>query len=214
MLENASLELKTLILLDFTRKLVIATSPMVFLREKEKQNKIKEVEKIKERKFEKVQIKAINQIQSASPIQNFRAPVARQRLPPRLKIPEARLPPQFGYLKPVATTEVILDLGKLNPLIADPAIVVIESNGPDQQIIVRGSMGTMPVEIILTKEEIDKIIQTFSEKSKIPTVEGVTKIVLGRFVLSAIISKDAGSRFIIKKMPLIQQKITNQMPKR
>jgi len=61
-----------------------------------------------------------------------------------------------------------------------------------------------PTNIILTEQEISEIIQTFSKKSKIPAGEGAVKIVFGQYELSAIISEEHGSRFIIKKIPPAQ----------
>ncbi|MEJ2268006.1 MAG: hypothetical protein P8X70_02940 [Nanoarchaeota archaeon] len=61
-------------------------------------------------------------------------------------------------------------------------------------------MGVKPTGIILNKKEIDKVIKTFSEKSMIPIHEGVFRVVVGRLILSAIISEVTGSKFIIKKM--------------
>lgn len=200
MLENSSEELKTLVLLEFTRTLIIGTSPTVFL--KERQRPIRKTKKEKFREIIKSKIPQEIKTELPRPITSAPTPTTITTRPqPSLKVPETRLPSQFAYLRPYATTEIELDLGKLNPLLADPGVSVIESNGPDQQIIVRGRMGTKPTGMILTKEEIDKIIQTFSEKSKIPVGEGATKIVLGKFMLSAIISQESGSRFILKKIP-------------
>jgi len=215
MLENSSEELKVLVLLEFTRTLIIGTSPTVFLKEIEKQKPIRKTKREKFIEIVKSRIPELTEeISRAKPLAVIKArreqrkyitkPLTKTFPPipkPLLRVPETRLPPQFAYLRPTATTEIELDIGKLNPLLADPGVNVIESNGPNQQIIVKGRMGTKPTGITLTKEEIDKIIRTFSEKSKIPVGEGVTNIVLGRFILSAIISKEAGSRFIVKKMP-------------
>jgi len=116
-----------------------------------------------------------------------------------LIIPEPKLPPHLQYLKPVPR-DIKIDLEKLNPLIKDPAVRVIECNGPDEHIFVRGSMGAKPTNIILSKEEIIKVIKEFSETSKIPINEGVYRVVAGRLILSAIISEVVGSKFMIKKM--------------
>ncbi|GAI79041.1 unnamed protein product, partial [marine sediment metagenome] len=51
---------------------------------------------------------------------------------------------------------------KLNPLIQDPLVRVIECNGSEENIVVKGSMGTKPTAIILSKEETDHIIKKFS----------------------------------------------------
>lgn len=196
MLENSSVELKTLVLLNFTKRLIISKNPLVFLVKHESpKTKIGEfVEKVKEK---------IPKIAEKFPEPTINAPrqIFAQRPAPVLRVPETRLPPQFAYLRPYATTEIELDLEKLNPLLADPAVKVIESNGPDQAVIVKGGMGTKPTNIILSEQEINQIIQTFSKKSKIPAGEGFTKIVFGKYVLSAIVSKESGSKFIITKLP-------------
>jgi len=116
-----------------------------------------------------------------------------------LYIPEPQLPPHLQYLRPTPT-EMEIDLWKINPLVKDPAVRVIECNGPDEHIVVSGAMGTKPTDIILSKEDISRIINRFSEVSKIPVSEGVYRIVVGRLNLSAIISEVIGSKFIIKKM--------------
>lgn len=116
-----------------------------------------------------------------------------------LIIPEPKLPPHLQYLKPVPRN-IKIDLEKLNLLIKDPAVKVIECNGPDEHVFVRGNMGVKPTNTILSKEEIDKIIKKFSEISKIPAQEGIYRVVVGRLILSAIISEVVGSKFMIKKM--------------
>ena len=207
MLENSSVELKTLVLLNFTKRLIISKNPMGFFLVKQELPKTKKeefVEKIKKignfeslsENFgqEKIKIQTQRKISLQRPIQT--API--------LKIPETRLPPQFAYLRPYATNEIDLDLGELNPFLADSAVNVIESNGPDKAVIVKGGMGTKPTNVILSEQEINNIIQIFSKKSKIPAGEGFTKIVLGKYVLSAIVSKETGSKFIITKLPSVR----------
>lgn len=116
-----------------------------------------------------------------------------------LMIPQTTLPPHLQYLKPVPK-DIQINLEKLNPLIKDPAVKIIECNGPDEHIIVKGKMGVRPTNIVLGKEEINKIITTFSQASHIPIHEGIYKVVAGRLILSAIVSQVVGSKFMIKKM--------------
>ena len=114
-------------------------------------------------------------------------------------IPVQRLPQNLQYIRPIPTS-TSLDLGKLNPFAKDPTIISIECRGEDEKIIVKGSMGERNTGVVLNKEEIDGIINTFSEASRIPTMEGVYKVAVGRFVFSAIISEVVSSKFIIKKI--------------
>ena len=125
------------------------------------------------------------------------APPLRSR--PPLVIPEYPLPPNLQYLRPIPRN-IKIDLGKLNPIIQDQNVKTIECNGPDENIVVRGNMGSRTTNLIISKEEIDQILQTFSQISKIPVHEGVVKIVVGKLILSAIVSDIVGSKFIIRKM--------------
>lgn len=117
----------------------------------------------------------------------------------KLTIPETRLPEHFQYLKPSPSNEYV-DVGKLNPLIKDPMVNVIECKGPDENIVVTGTMGTKNTGIILNKDEINEIVNNFSRAAKIPVHEGVFKVVVGRLIFMAIVSEIIGSRFTIKKM--------------
>ncbi len=127
-------------------------------------------------------------------------PITQQVAKPSLFIPEPKLPTHLEYLKPTPTkTGIEIELGKLNPLIKDPAVRIIEAN-PDEKVTVTGTMGTKPTDIILSKEDINRVINKFSEISKIPVTEGVYKVVAGNLILSAVISDVIGSRFILKKM--------------
>ena len=118
---------------------------------------------------------------------------------PVLRIPRPKLPPRFQYLKPIPTN-VEIDLGKLNPLAKDPLVKNIECNGPNQNIIVEGTMGRKKTQIILNRREIDEMIYKFSKTAKIPIYEGVFRVVVGKFIFSAIISEVIGSKFIIRKI--------------
>ncbi len=121
----------------------------------------------------------------------------RKKIP--LKIPEHVLPETVSYLKPTPTSEQI-DLGKLNILLNDPLVKIIECNGPDENIFVGGIMGRKPTAIKLSKEEIQDMVEKFSSVTKIPLHEGLFKAALGNVVLSAVVSEIAGIKFVIRKI--------------
>lgn len=116
-----------------------------------------------------------------------------------LWMPDVNLPPHIQYLKPVPINKSI-DLGKLNPLINNPMVKRIECYGANENIGVKGGMGAKKTAIVLTKEEIEDIINRFSKETKIPVQEGIYKVVSGRLVLLAVISSVAGIKFTINKM--------------
>lgn len=126
-------------------------------------------------------------------------PVSRP-IPRRpLVIPEPKLPSHLEYLQPIPSANVEIDLPKINPLIKDPAVRTIEGN-PGENAIVTGTMGIKPTNIFLSKDDIDAVINKFSEASKIPATEGIYRVVVGNLIFSGIISEVIGSRFVIRKM--------------
>ncbi len=204
--EEFSLENKKYFLLKFTKELIKASSKESFFElktilnknQEEKQEKIeKPLTNLQTTKNRHIKVNPFPIIEKVKKIE--KPPKLIKKPIKRLVIPEYKLPPTFQYLRPVFT-KTDIDLGKLNPLIKDPMIREIQCNGPGKNIIVRGSMGEKNSNIILTKEEIDFILDTFSKKARIPVHEGVTKIIVGNLVLSAVISKVIESKFIIKKM--------------
>ncbi len=108
------------------------------------------------------------------------------------------LPNRFKDLRPVRENQLI-NLGKLNVLLNDPNVRSIECPGAGTSVFVNGSMGRKPTNIILSKEEVDNVIQTFSENAKIPVEEGIFKVAYGGLVLTATVSS-SGSSFLIKKI--------------
>lgn len=190
-------------LVEFTEELINNYRKISFRKIAEREERVKEeVKKIELLKHkptitEKLGKKEIRKIPTAK--MPFFPRMKIRGMPLTLKIPEPRLPPQFSYLAPTPTGEEI-DLGKLNPLIRDPLVKIIECNGADEHTIVQGTMGRKPTAIILNKEEIDDIIGKFSEAAKIPVNKGIYRVVVGRLIFSAIISDIISSKFIIKKM--------------
>ena len=112
----------------------------------------------------------------------------------RIKIPET-----IKDILPVPTNEPI-DLGALNPLIADPTINLIECESPNNYVTIRRLRNeTRTINMKLTENEIEEIIKKFARLSKIPFENGPFKAAVGKLVISAVVS-DAGSSFVITKI--------------
>ncbi len=210
MIKNSSKDFKRKFLLAFTNQLIRAHTPRYFLDQQIK-GRIKEVDQ--EKQSQETKFKTLKELKKEVP-ELFNKPYFKRTQEIRetpmkiLRIPEPKLPPHLQYLRPTAKSDVKINLGKLNPLLADPQVKSIECNGENQKVIVRIPQ-PKPANIQLTKEEIDNIIDKFEQESKIPADEGFYRVAVGALVFSAIISDLTGSRFLIKKIP--QQK---QMPQR
>jgi len=188
-------------LLKFTEHLIRNSAPsgLFELEETIKEEKKDISEKIKR------EIKKIEKPSPKDSLTKTLPMIRRREIPLRtLRIPETMLPQRLQYLKPSPTnTEV--ELGKLGVLVKDPMVRTIECNGEDEPIIVSGGMGTKKTGIVLSKQEIEQVLQKFSETAKIPLQHGVVKIVAGRLILLAIVSNVISSKFVIKKMTYSQR---------
>ncbi len=200
LLKNTSKEFRKSFFLEFTRQLIKATNPSIFF---ELTEQIKE-ETLEEKEERAKQDKRIKQLikdkeKARQPLFSQRKrEIPRQRMPRVLTMPKPRLPAHLRYLRPTSTN-LQIDLGKLNILIKDRAVQSIECNGPDEKIMVRVP-SLKPSTIILSKIEIDEIVNKFSKISKIPSDSGFFRVVVGNLIFSAVVSEMTGSKFIIKKM--------------
>jgi len=204
-MENPSTDFKKFFLLTFTKELIKHSEG----RDIKKLQRIIELEEnIKKEKIpstfviqgiypqKKITETSPTQIKPSTLIKPSFKQIKRRQ---PLFITEPKLPAHLEYLKPIPSGNIGVELFKIDSLIKDPAVKIIEGN-PDENVIVSGTMGTKPTGIFLNKEDINRIVNQFSENSKIPVNEGIYRIVLGNLIFSAIISDVIGSRFVIKKM--------------
>ncbi len=96
---------------------------------------------------------------------------------------------------------------KLNFLIRDPAVTEIECAGSDKPILVKKADVVQRTKAILSIEEIYELIAEFSQKTKIPVIEGTFKAALDNLILTAILSETLGPRFILQKKNPFQEGI-------
>jgi len=151
-------------------------------------------------------------------IKHLRKPPKKQRIIPLLHMKKsqpifskqmfaqqkAQIPPQIKALKevrPVAQERPQgLALGRLEPLVKDLSVQSIECPGPGKNVLVKKYNKINVTKIIMSKSEIDEIIDNFSKNAMIPVVGGILKAAVGDLVISAVISEYVGSRFILNKI--------------
>jgi len=199
MLNKTSEDFKVNFLLEFTKELIrnSETGTINRLRDivKEEETESKEEIAYKMQPLEKKVGREVISLEKKIPKPIF----FKSGQIPVLRIPEPNLPLRLQYLQPTPIP-VEIDLGKLNILLKDKNVDIIECNGPNQELIVRGSLGVKKTDISLTRDEIATIIHLVAQESKIPLEEGIFRVAVGRIIFLAIISKVIGSKFIIKKI--------------
>lgn len=212
MLKRPKKKIREKFLKDFTEQLIEAKSDEIMKDLKSQQQKIRVK---RARDVEKLKKKYIKPQPRARP-----RPRAKPKAKPSTKTkpkPKKRLPrpvPVSQKLVPLNVPTPHLDLGKLNELIADQAVQSIECPGSNKKLIIKKNNQTMKSDIKLTKQEITHVVTEFSEKARIPLMEGMLRARVGNLQISAVVSKLTSSRFIITriyvpapaaKLPALQQ---------
>lgn len=88
---------------------------------------------------------------------------------------------------------------QLNRLIQDPSINEIELTDVDNPLLIKRSGMTQKTQVKLSIEDAYDLIAEFSQKTKIPVINGTIKAALNNLIITAVISESLGPRFIIQK---------------
>ncbi len=108
-------------------------------------------------------------------------------------------PKQIQFQNPAPINQDNSKYPKIFFLLKDPTISTIECPGPGQPIRIVRSGQKQFTKIHLTPEEIKTILEQIAQEARIPIIEGVFKAAVENIVISAVISQNIGSRFVIKK---------------
>ncbi len=125
----------------------------------------------------------------------------RPRFQPR---PSPNIEPSFPIPTPIqpdlqGIVPEGFGIGKLNSLLEDPTINMIECPGPGKLILVRSLGNIKATKISLNEQEVKEIIENFAQQTRIPIMTGIFKAAVGNILITAIISEFVGSRFIITR---------------
>jgi hypothetical protein len=90
--------------------------------------------------------------------------------------------------------------GKLSGLLADPSVVSIECTGHDVPINIFRAGQKQRTRIILSKTEIDRLLNEISKQVQIPLSDGIFRVIVNNLMINAVISELVGTRFVIKKL--------------
>ncbi len=89
---------------------------------------------------------------------------------------------------------------KIEFLLKDSSIKLIECMGPGKNLLVKRYGQINVTKIKLDQDEINRLINNFSEHSRIPILNGILKAAVGDLIISGLLSNLNNSRFIIEKI--------------
>jgi len=210
MLSQTNEDIRQLFLKKFTAELILNSKKII--NQKELEWKSKEENEIKI-KLKEIISKPTVKIEPPKPI------VQQPRIlqTPQLKVlkPITKTPPEmpmherkpemgetestFDSVKSAILPSGEIDFGKITPFIRDPVVSSLECRRANERIMIKKLGQTISTEVQLNEPEINSLIKAFSEKTRIPLVEGILKTRFSNLEIFAVISKFSTSRFIITK---------------
>lgn len=142
---------------------------------------IKIERKIEEKPLEKIEVKKLEE----KPIVLMqRAPIVAQK-------------PAIIQKAPEKTNLPIMD--RLGPFLADPAVQSINCPGPDKNITIMRNGMIQTIAMSFTAEDISAFLKDLSEKTRIPLLPGLFKVVFQNLIITAVVSEFVGTKFMIEK---------------
>ena len=91
------------------------------------------------------------------------------------------------------------DVNSIEEILNDETIQSIECTGENKNLVIKKQGKEIEIMRKLNSDEINEIINFFSEKAKIPRIEGIFKAIVNNMVITAIES-GKNIRFIITKI--------------
>jgi hypothetical protein len=122
-----------------------------------------------------------------------------------LKVPIVKQEKPQIVSHPNAPPVILEGYGRLSGLIRDPTISSIEYMGENLPLKINRMGKIQSTNIILYDEEIKSILIYVSSRTKIPIDNQIFKVAIDNLLFNAIISKEVGTRFLIKKNFQISQ---------
>lgn len=115
---------------------------------------------------------------------------------------QPQIQPKFSKqpVIPSQNVHVVLDgYGRLSNLIKDNSISTIEYSGENLPLKITRLGKVQFTSIILSSEEVISILNYISSRTRIPIENQVFKVAIDNLLFNAVISKEIGTRFLIKK---------------
>ncbi|MBS3081190.1 hypothetical protein J4221_06990 [Candidatus Pacearchaeota archaeon] len=142
----------------------------------------------------------INQLKKV-PVKKIIIPEIRKPEINRIKeiIPILEHKPVFPLVSETAVVDSSDPLSKINFLIKDKGVQLIECPGAGRNILVKARNKINVTKITLSESEIERIVNYFSEKARIPIIGGILRAAVDDMMIFAVSSQHAGSRFIVTK---------------
>ncbi|MBS3100341.1 hypothetical protein J4463_03975 [Candidatus Pacearchaeota archaeon] len=91
----------------------------------------------------------------------------------------------------------------ISQILKDGGVIGIECPGPGRFLIIRRFDRALISKISFSKQDINGVIENFSQQARIPRIGGIFRAIIGNITLNAVDADFAGPKFLITRvMPI------------
>lgn len=101
---------------------------------------------------------------------------------------------------------------KLNPLILDPSVQAINCPGAGKNVTVARFGAIQSTSLVFSANDIRDFLKEISERTRIPMLPGIFKVTYQNFILTAVVSEFAETKFMIEKKPAVLAPFQGRAP--
>jgi len=102
------------------------------------------------------------------------------------------------------STPKIPMIDRINRIFFDQAIQLLNCPGANKNILITRAGMVQATRMFFSEEEIKEFMRDLSEKTRIPIVPGLVKIMFQNYIITAVVSDILGTKFLIERRQLPQ----------
>jgi hypothetical protein len=116
-----------------------------------------------------------------------------------------KIPPLKPAAPPTPQTQKMTITERLTRIFSDPGIQMLNCPGPDKNILITRLGVVQTSQISFNENEIKEFMNELSEKTRIPLIPGLIRVIFQNLMITAVISEFVGTKFIAERRQLPMQ---------
>jgi len=115
---------------------------------------------------------------------------------PKPQIPVKPIMPAVPQMPPIQKIPI---MDRLNRIFSDPAVQALNCPGPNKNILITKMGRIQASQTSFTEQEIRDFMSELSEKTKIPLIPGLIKVIFQNLIITSVVSEFIGTKFIAER---------------
>jgi hypothetical protein len=119
------------------------------------------------------------------------------------KMPQIKpiIPQAKPMMPPTPQMPKITIMERLTRIFADPGVQMLNCPGPNKNILITRLGMVQTSQLSFNENEIKEFMNELSEKTRIPLIPGLIKVIFQNLIITAVVSEFVGTKFVAERRP-------------